>query len=139
MLKLAYIYVPIESAAFNDQLASMHPDDQRLIFDAIEKRLKDNPCSEKNPVRSKMLSDDLYCLRSIHVTNFILIAYTVCNECKNIDCDKKVGCFRCWDEPAFTLKLIACGYYDGFYKDLEMSWRSWINYTNRVRESGSPV
>jgi hypothetical protein len=140
---LAY-FVPIESVAFGDQLASLPPDDQLLIFEAIEKRLKYYPSSEKNPVRSHMLEDDLDCIRSIHIdsihpTKLLLIAYTVCNECKGTKCVEKLACFYCWDEPAYTLKLIACGYHEGFYEDLERSWRSWINYTNRVRESGSLV
>lgn len=135
-VQLAYTYVPQEYGAFSDQLANLPPSIQLLIIDAIQKRLKYNPCSEKNPVRSRMLRGDLYCIRRIHVTDIILLAYTVCDDCRNMSCDEKLACFYCWEEPAYRIKLIACGPYNGFYEELKDKWRSWINTTKIRREYG---
>ena len=132
---MSWGYEPREYGAFSDQLASLPPDIQLLIIEAIQTRLRIDPCSEKDPVRSKMLRGELYCIRRIHVTDEIVVAYTVCDDCRSRSCVKKLQCFYCFEEPPWRVKLLACGPWTGFYNELNSHWKTWINTVTRAREA----
>ena len=125
-------FSPKAYGVFSEQLRSLPPDIQQDVINAVNTHLKNDPTKERNPVRSKLLDPPLECIRRIHVDDNWVIAYVVCDECKNIDCDKKLGCYRCYNEPWWRVKLIAVGPWDGFYKELESSWRTWINTLYQV-------
>ena len=131
---MAYEYVPREYGLFSAQLASLDPEVQLKVFEAIQNRLRYYPTSEKSPVYSKMLKPPLDCIRRIHVGRDYVIAYTVCEECRLIGCDEKLSCFYCFEEPAFRLKLISVGPRATFYKELERNWYTWLNTRAGVSE-----
>jgi len=84
-----------------------------------------------------MLKSELECFRRIHVTDDIVLVYTVCDECRNylmkdkkMLCVQKIGCFNCSIEPWYRIKMIYVGPWEAEYTEVENMWRAWINTAN---------
>ncbi|MDH5414834.1 MAG: hypothetical protein OEW87_11905 [Flavobacteriaceae bacterium] len=129
--KLSWVYEPWEYGPFRDQFNNLPLKIQIAISEAIEERLKIDPCSSRNPVRSKILHGELEGIRRIHVDDNHIVAYIVCDECKREGYNLKFKCLRCFETPAFRIKLIACGPWKYIYDDLENQWPDWVSSVRR--------
>ena len=125
---MSWRYEPKGYGAFETHLTQFGLEDKRLILDAIQNRLREDPVSEKKPVSSEMLHGLLDCIRRIHVGPSIIIAYMVCDECKRINCDSKINCLKCYAEPSWRVKMIAVLPRDTAYKELLNNWPLWIHF-----------
>lgn len=131
-------YQPKMYGPFKDQFLHLSDDIKLRTIEAIDSRLKTDPTRENNPVRSEMLKASLECFRRIHITDDIVLVYTVCQECKgyltkeNITCQEKIGCFNCVIEPWYRIKMIYVGDWTPDYEDVVSRWRAWINTANEA-------